>query len=109
LEVGHQPVVTLPRLDVRRQHVDVAVGEAELEERGRGDDEERNRRHQDHDRALHDPGRQGTPETTPAGAAAHERQTPAVHVRAENGEQRGKERERVEHRDGDDDRPGSAH
>ena len=108
-EVGDQPVISLPRLKPRGQHVDVAVGETKLQERCRRDDQEGDRWHEHDDRPLHDPGRERSPETAPARRSLRPRDAQPVDRGPDHRKGRGQDRQRVEHRDGHDDRARGAH
>ena len=94
---------------MRRQHVHVAVGKPQLQERRRRDDKERHSRDEHHDRALHDPVGETGPKTPAAGCAPEPRYPQAVHAWADDRQHRGEECERVEDGDSDDDRAGRAH
>ena len=60
-EIAHEDVVALARLVVRRQLVDVAVGQAELQERRAGNEKDGKRRHKHHPRSTHHPHRHRMP------------------------------------------------
>ena len=98
---------------MRWQHVDVAVGEPELDERRGGEEQEPRGGQENHQRPAHDRGRPAAPETQaqlPGGAVGPEqREAQAVDRGAEDRHECRQEGERVDNRDGDDDRARGAH
>ena len=62
-EVGGQPVKALPRLQPRWQHVHVAVGQPQAQERRAGQEQKARRRDEDDQRPPHHPAGQPVPES----------------------------------------------
>ena len=109
-EIVHEDVVALARLVVRRQLVDVAVRESQLQERRPGDQEDRERRHQHHPGSPHHPHGHRMPCAGAGGLApAEEWETQTIHPRSEQREQRRQERQAVNDCDSDHNRARRPH
>ena len=103
-----QLLIATPGLGVRRQHAHVAIRDPDLQEGQRHQHQQRHDRKQHQQRPPHHADGQSVPQPA-AGGGAGQRQAGPVHAVTEDGQQGGKERERVEHGDGDHDGTSESH